>query len=246
LKKEIENLNKKLESKSSVNNNKSNFNASNISSANKNMNDNNLISKFLYQSDINEINNIISSSIFHKKNYDYLKGLKKIFKKASIKNSKRQNNFDITKSLYLNSNNNLKYNYNCSTVNTSGQNIFTINYNKICSNDKIKKIRKKTNKNARKSNKEKVEKEDNNKSLSLNKYIKKINHTRHRHRYKSNDKNKKSNNNINHFRPIESCPMSFQNKRSSKAKKFINQNIGINYKTYYGRKIKKIGSVLNF
>ena len=149
LKKEIENLNKKLESKSSINNNKSNYNASNVSSSNKNMSnhDNNLISKLIYQSDINEINNIISSSIVHKKKYDYLKGLKKIFQKKSIKNSKCENNFNITKSLYLNSNNNLKYNCNCSTVNTSGQNIFTINYNKICSTDKIKKIKKKTNKN---------------------------------------------------------------------------------------------------
>ena len=75
LKKEIENLNKKLESKSSINNNKSNYNASNVSSSNKNMSnhDNNLISKLIYQSDINEINNIISSSIVHKKKYDYLK-----------------------------------------------------------------------------------------------------------------------------------------------------------------------------
>ena len=207
--------------------------------------DNNLISKLIYQSDINEINNIISSSIVHKKKYDYLKGLKKIFQKKSIKNSKRENNFNITKSLYLNSNNNLKYNCNCSTVNTSGQNIFTINYNKICSTDKIKKIKKKTNKNALKSNGEKIEKKDNNKSFSLNKYIRKINHTRHRHRFKSNDKNKKSDKNINLFRPIEICSMSCQNKCSSKAKKFFNQNIGINYNTYYGRKIKKISSVLN-
>ena len=53
LKKENENLNKKLESKSSINNNKSNYNASNVSSSNKNMSnhDNNLISKLIYQSD---------------------------------------------------------------------------------------------------------------------------------------------------------------------------------------------------
>ena len=71
----VEKLNKKLESKSSINNNKSNYNASNVSSSNKNMSnhDNNLISKLIYQSDINEINNIISSSIVHKKKYDYLK-----------------------------------------------------------------------------------------------------------------------------------------------------------------------------
>ena len=218
---EVEKLNKKLETKSNGSNTGSNYYSnSNVSSANKNINsqDSNLLSKLAYKSNINEINNFISSSISHKKKFDYLKGLKKIFQKVSIKSKKSQNNFNITKSLYLNSNNCLRY--NCSTVNTSGQNIFTVNYDKICSTDKIKGISKNRNKIDRNSYIQRIRQDDINNSFSLNKYIRKINHSRHRNgRKPNNNKKKKSNNNIKNLRPIESCPMSCRNKLSSMGKK---------------------------
>jgi len=219
---EVEKLNKKLETKSNGSYSGSNYyNNSNVSSANKNINsqDSNLLSKLAYKTNINEINNFISSSISHKKKFDYLKGLKKIFQKVSIKSKKSQNNFNITKSLYLNSNNYLRY--NCSTVNTSGQNIFTVNYDKICSTDKIKRISKNRNKYYRNySNIQRVRPDDINNSFSLNKYIRKMSHSKHRNGRKTNhNKKKNSNNNIKSLRPIESCPMSCRNKLSSIGKK---------------------------
>ena len=222
LNKEIETLNKKLEAKSNINNYPNDFyNTSSISNAFKNSNslESNLFSKMSYKSNINEINNIISSTKVRQKKYDYLKSLKKLFHKSSIKNKKRQNNFNIAKSLYLNSNSNLKYIYNYSTVNTSGQNIFTVNFTKICSTDKFKKIAKNRNKNNRNSNAYKIKNDEINQSFSLNKYIRKINNINHKNRHKSNLKNKKSFNNIKSFRPIESCPISFRNKYSSKGTK---------------------------
>ena len=245
LHKEIEELNKKLESRSNISNNINNYNTSNSPNVNININshDNYLLTKLLYKPDINEMNNIISNNISHKKNYKYLKGLKKIFQKTTYNYNKRHNNINITKSLYLNSNNNLRSNINCSTVSTSGQNIFTSNYNKISANDKIKKSKYKNKKN-RNSLSMKIEKEENNKSFSLNKYIR--NKSGSRYTYKLDNKNKKSSTNLNRFKPNESCPMSCKNKGSSKVRKFLNKNLGNNnYNTYYGKKIKKSSSALN-
>ena len=246
LNKEIEKLNKKLESRFNINNNINNYNTSNSPNVNININnqDNNLLTKLLYKPDINEMNNIISNNISHKKNYKYLKGLKKIFQKTTYNYNKCHNNINITKSLYLNSNNNLRSNINCSTVSTSGQNIFTSNYNKISTNDVIKKPKKYRNKKNRNSISMKIEKEENNKSFSLNKYIR--NKSGSRYIYKSDNKNKKSSTKINHFKPSESCPMSCKNKGSSKVRKFLNKNLGFNnYNTYYGKKIRKSSSALN-
>ena len=247
LHKEIEKLNKKLESKLNISNNINNYNTSNAPSVNININnhDNNLLSKLLGKPDINEMKNILVNNINHKKNYKYLKGLKKIFQKTTYNNNKRQNNINITKNIYLNSNSNLKYNINCSTVTTLGQNIFTSNINKISSNERIKKAKNHKNKKLRNSISMKVDKDEYNKSFSLNKYIKII-HNRH-NIYKSENKNKKSfSKTKNNFKPAESCPMSCQNKGSSKVRKFLNKNLGFNNcNTYYGKKFKKSSSALN-
>ena len=162
-------------------------------------------------------------------------------------NNKRQNNFNITKNLYLNSNINLKSNIiNCSTVSTSGQNIFTSNYNRINSHDKIQKQKNcKNNKTKKNSISMKIEKEQNNKSFSVNKYIRNASHSRSK--YKSDNKNKKTYSKINNLKPNESCPMSCKNKGSSKVRKFSNKNKENNYKynTFYQKKFKKSNSTLN-
>ena len=246
LNKEIEQLNKKLESKLNLSNNMINYNSSNSSSVNINMgsHDSNLLSKLLYKPDINEMKNILSNNIINKKHYKFLKGFKNIFQKTMNNNNKRQNNFNITKNLYLNSNTNLKSNIiNCSTVSTSGQNIFTSNYNRINSHDKIQKP--KNNRTKKNSISMKIEKEQNNKSFSVNKYIRNASHSRSK--YKSDNKNKKTYSKINNLKPNESCPMSCKNKGSSKVRKFSNKNKENNYKynTFYQKKFKKSNSTLN-
>ena len=249
LNKEIEQLNKKLESKLNLSNNMINYNSSNSSSVNINMSshDNNLLSKLLYKPDINEMKNILSNNIINKKHYKFLKGFKNIFQKTMNNNNKRQNNFNITKNLYLNSNTNLKSNIiNCSTVSTSGQNIFTSNYNRINSHDKIQKQKNcKNNKTKKNSISMKIEKEQSNKSFSVNKYIRNASHSQSK--YKSDNKIKKTYSKINNLKPNENCPMSCENKGSSKVRKFSNKSKENNYKynTFYQKKFKKSNSTLN-
>ena len=245
---EIAKLNKKLESKLNISSCINNYNSSNASSANINITnqDNNLLSKLLYKPDIIEMKNIISNKIINKKHYKFLTGLKHIIQKTTFNNTKRQSNHNITKNLYLNSNNNLKSNFNCSTVSTSVQNIFTSNYNKINSHDKIKKNKKRKNQRNINSISMKIEKEQNNKSFSLNKYIRNGNHNRHIN--KSDNNNKKSNSKINNPKPNENCPMSCKNKGSSRVRKILKKNLGINnYNTFYDSNIrfKKCNSTLN-
>ena len=221
--------------------------ATNAPSVNINISnhDNNLLTKILYKPDINEMKNIITNNMINKKHYKYLKELKNMFQKTTYKN-KRQNKLNITKNLYLNSNTNLKSNINCSTVSTSVQNIFTSNYNKINSHDGIKKTKDgKSKKNKNKNSiSMKIEKEQNNKSFSVSKYIRNVSHSRHK--YKSDNKNKKSYSKINNLKPNESCPMSCKNRGCNKVSKFLNKNMGNNnYNTYYEKKFKKSNSALN-
>ena len=90
----------------------------------------------------------------------------------------------------------------------------------------------------------KIEKEQNNKSFSVNKYIRNASHNRHK--YKSDNKNKKTYNKINNLKPNEICPLSCKNKGANKVRKFLNKNIGNNYyNTFYEKKIKKSNSALN-
>ena len=243
--KEIKQLNKKLESKSIVNNNISNYNSSNTPNVNKNINnnnDNNLLSKLLYKPNINELKNIISNNTINKNHYKFLKGLKNFFQQTTY-NNKRQNNYNITKNLYLNSNNNLKSNnINCSTVSTSGQNIFTSNYNKINSHDRIIKIKKTNNWKNKNSISMKIEKDENNKSLPINKLIRNKSHSRYKHQ----NNNKKTYSKINSLKPNESCPITCKNRRSSKVRRLLNKNLNINnYNTYRDKIIKKSNSALN-
>jgi len=243
--KEIKQLNKKLESKSIVNNNISNYNSSNTPNVNKNINnnnDNNLLSKLLYKPNINELKNIISNNTINKNHYKFLKGLKNFFQQTTY-NNKRQNNYNITKNLYLNSNNNLKSNnINCSTVSTSGQNIFTSNYNKINSHDRIIKIKKTNNWKNKNSISMKIEKDENNKSLPINKLIRNKSHSRYKHQ----NNNKKTYSKINSLKPNESCPITCKNRRSSKIRRLLNKNLNNNnYNTYRDKIIKKSNSALN-
>jgi hypothetical protein len=243
--KEIKQLNKKLESKSIVNNNISNYNSSNTPNVNKNINnnnDNNLLSKLLYKPNINELKNIISNNTINKNHYKFLKGLKNFFQQTTY-NNKRQNNYNITKNLYLNSNNNLKSNnINCSTVSTSGQNIFTSNYNKINSHDRIIKIKKTNNWKNKNSISMKIEKDENNKSLPINKLIRNKSHSRYKHQ----NNNKKTYSKINSLKPNESCPITCKNRRSSKVRRLLNKNLNNNnYNTYRDKIIKKSNSALN-
>ena len=241
---EIKQLNKKLESKSNLNNNISNYNSSNTPNVNINISnyDNNFLSKLLYKPNINELKNIISNNIINKKQNKYLKGLKNFFQQTTY-NNKRQNNYNITKNLYLNSNNNLKSNnINCSTVSTSGQNIFTSNYNKINSQDRIKKKRKNKNWKNKNSISMKIEKDENNKSLPINKYLRNKSHSRYKNKYN----NKKTYNKINSLKPNESCPISCKNKGSSKVRRLLNKNLcNNNYNTYRDKRLKKSNSALN-
>ena len=220
--KEIKQLNKKLESKSIVNNNISNYNSSNTPNVNKNINnnnDNNLLSKLLYKPNINELKNIISNNTINKNHYKFLKGLKNFFQQTTY-NNKRQNNYNITKNLYLNSNNNLKSN----------------NINWII---KIKKTNNWKNKN---SISMKIEKDENNKSLPINKLIRNKSHSRYKHQ----NNNKKTYSKINSLKPNESCPITCKNRRSSKVRRLLNKNLNNNnYNTYRDKIIKKSNSALN-
>ena len=244
---EIEKLKQKLDSQFNINNNINNYNTSNAPNVNININNSdNLLSKLICKPDLNEMNQIISNHMTHKNNYKYLKGLKKIFKNNTFCNKKRQNN-NILKSIYLNSNNNIKCNINSSMANTSEKNIHTSNINKINSRDRIKSTKSKCNKNRKKRNSisTKIEKEESNISSSMNKLIKNL--SNRKQSYKSDIKNKKAISLINNFKPIESCPMSCNNKGSSKVRKFMNKNLGINdYNTNYNyRKVKKSSSSMN-
>ena len=209
LNQEIEQLKKKLETQFNINN----YNTSNAPNVNININNSdNLLSKILYKPDINEMKKIISSHMTHKNNYKYLKGLKKIFQNNTFCNKKRKNN-NIIKSIYLNSNNNIKYNINSSSPNTSGKNIYTSNYNKINSQERIKRTK---SKNKMRKNRNlismKIEKEESNRSSSMNKFIRNLSNGRQSH--KSDNKNKKIICKISSLKPIESCPLSCKNKGS--------------------------------
>lgn len=241
LNQEIEQLKKKLETQFNINN----YNTSNAPNVNININNSdNLLSKILYKPDINEMKKIISSHMTHKNNYKYLKGLKKIFQNNTFCNKKRKNN-NIIKSIYLNSNNNIKYNINSSSPNTSGKNIYTSNYNKINSQERIKRTK---SKNKMRKNRNlismKIEKEESNRSSSMNKFIRNLSNGRQSH--KSDNKNKKIICKISSFKPIESCPLSCKNKGSSKVKKFMNTNFGINdCSTNNISRVKKSSSTMN-
>ena len=244
LQSEIEQLNKKLESKYNSNNSISNYNSSNASNINININNNdNFLSKIISKHDIENTNNFNSNNSSHKNKYNYLKGLKNLFPKNSFYNNKRPSNYNIIKNIYMNSNNN-KNNFNSSTVSTINTNIFTSNYNKLIYN--ISKKRKNTSKKKHKEHKKcnsitmKIEKEEE-KSLSVNKYFRNNNDSRFM--YKSDSKNKKTYSKINNF-PNDICPMSCQHKSSNKMKKSLSKKIKTN-KSNNEFKMKKSNSALN-
>ena len=91
----------------------------------------------------------------------------------------------------------------------------------------------------------KIEKEQSNKSFSVNKYIRNASHSQSK--YKSDNKIKKTYSKINNLKPNENCPMSCKNKGSSKVRKFSNKSKENNYKynTFYQKKFKKSNSTLN-
>ena len=245
LKKEIDKLNKKIESKYNSNNSISNYNSSNASHINININSENILSKIISKHDLENINNIISNYSSRKNKYNYLKGLQNCFPKNSFYNNQRQSNFNIIKKIYMNSNNNNKNNFNSSTVSTIHTNIFTSNFNKLLNNisHKKKKNSKSKNKNLKKNNSVtmKNEKEED-KSLSMYKYFRNFNDSRLM--YKSYSKNKKSNTKIINFNQNEIYPMSCQHKNSSRIRKSLSKKMRVN-KSNKEQKMKKSNSALN-
>jgi len=244
LESEIEQLNKKLESKYNSNNSISNYNSSNASNINININNNeNILSKLISKNDIENTNNILSNHSSRKNKYNnYLKGIKNLFPKNSFYNNKRPSNYNIIKNIYMSSNN--KNNFNSSTVSTINTNIFTSNYSKLINNiSQKKKKNPKSNYRNKKNNSitMKIEKEED-KSLSMNKYLRNNNDSRFM--YKSDSKNKKSYCKMINFKPQENCPMSCQHKNSSKIRKSLNKKMSQN-KNHKEHKMKKSNSALN-
>ena len=242
LQNEIDQLNKKIESKYNSNNSISNYNSSNASNMNINSNDNILL-KLIPKHDFENTYNINSNNSSRKNKNNYLKGLKNLFPKNSFYNNKRPSNYNIIKNIYMSSNNN-KNNVNSSTVSTINTNIFTSNYNKLINhisqkNKHTSKIKHKVHKKCN-SITMKIEKEED-KSLSMNKYFRNNNNDS-RFMYKSDSKNKKSySKNIRY--PNESCPMSCQHKNSSKIRKSLSKKI--KSKNDIEKKMKKSNSALN-
>ena len=251
LQNEIDHLSKKLEMKYNSNNSISNYNSSNASNINININNNeNILSKLIYKHDLENVNNLMQNNSSHKKKYkyNYLKGLKNLFPKNSFYTNKRPSNYNIIKNIYMNSNNNNNKNnnnFNSSTVSTINTNIFTSNYNKLINNisQNKKKSTKKKVKYKKKNNSctMKNEKEED-KSLSMNKYLRNNNDSRFM--YKSDSKNKKSYNKIINFNSNESCPLSCQHKDTSKIRKSLSKKMRYNKKSNE-YKMKKSNSALN-
>ena len=239
LQSEIEHLNKKLESKYNPNNSNSNYNSSNATNINLNNNNENILSKLIPKHDSDNANNIISNNSTLKNHYNCLKGIKTLFHKNTINNRKRPSNYTKIKSIYMNSNNSIRNNFNCSTISTINTNIFTSNYHKLMNN--ISGHRKNNSKNKYKKNQKKstslsmkFEKEEE-KSLSMNKYLKNFNDM-----YKSDYKTKKTYHKIINFKSNENCPLSCQHKN----RKYLNNKIRTN-KIHHKDKMKKSNSALN-
>ena len=242
LQNEIDKLNKKLEIKYSSNNinNIRNFNTSNASNINININNNeNILSKCIYKYDLNNANN---NNETHKNSYNYLNNIKNLFKK----NNKRPANYNLIKNIYMNSNN-FRNNINSSTINTINNNIFTSNYNRIINNVSSKNKNKHSTKQNYSTIKNKIKNnsismkidKDEDKSVSLNKYIKSNDN---KFTYKSDRKMKKSFSKIASFKSTDNGPMSCQNKSSSKIRKYLNKKIGSNNNEF---RMKKNNSALN-
>ena len=222
---EIDKLNKKLEIKYNSNNIR-NFNTSNASNINININNNeNILSKCIYKYDLNNANN---NNETHKNSYNYLNNIKNLFKKTN----KRPANYNLIKNIYMNSNN-FRNNINSSTINTINSNIFTSNYNRIINNVSSKNKNKHSAKQNYSTIKNKIQNnsismkidKDEDKSVSLNKYIKSNDN---KFSYKSDRKIKKSFSKISSFKSTDNGPMSCQNKSSSKIRKYLNKKIGSN------------------
>jgi hypothetical protein len=236
---EIDKLNKKLEIKYNSNNIR-NFNTSNASNINININNNeNILSKCIYKYDLNNANN---NNETHKNSYNYLNNIKNLFKKTN----KRPANYKLIKNIYMNSNN-FRNNINSSTINTINNNIFTSNYNRIINNVSSKNKNKHTAKQNYSTIKNKIQNnsismkidKDEDKSVSLNKYIKSNDN---KFSYKSDRKMKKSFSKIVGFKSTDNGPMSCQNKSSSKIRKYLNKKIGANNNEF---RMKKNNSALN-
>lgn len=250
--KECQELNNKNENDNSNNNNyceNSNSHKLNKGGINININNNeNTLSKWFLKHDIENVNSIIPNNIKNKNSINNFKNLKNLFHKNTICTNKRPANYNIIKNLYMNSNNNsIKNNINSSTMSTiNTNNIFTSNYNKIMNNVNQNKIRNtlKTKyggvKHQRKNNSisMKIDK-DEDKSISLNKYIKSNDN---KFTYKSDRKMKKSFSKIASFKSTDNGPMSCQNKSSSKIRKYLNKKIGSNNNEF---RMKKNNSALN-
>ena len=268
LQKEIEQLKKNLSEMQELNNKKyknENIN-SNSSSNNKIINSNNNINnkiskqgtcinnentlaKWFSKHDIENVNNIIPNNLSRKNNLNYLKNLKILFPKNTITNNKRPSNYNIIKNLYMSSNNSNKNNINSSAMSTiNTNNIFTSNYNRIINGINHKNIRKTMKKKIgglkqhKKNNSISIKNEED-KSLSLNKYIKSNNDN---YIYKSDRKKIKTNqfNKFMKINPIINHPLSCKHKTFSKLKKFKNKKIGLN-NNYNEFKVKKSNSALN-
>ena len=249
LKNEKEQLIKKLELKYNSNNTIKNYNTSNSPNINININNNeNNLSKYLHKYDIDNGKNNINKNANHKNNNHHLNSIKNLFKKKStLYNNRRPANYNIIKNIYMSSNNIFKNNINSSTINKiSSNNIYTSNYNKIINNfsNKNKKNSNKKKYNTIKNNRKnnsismKIDK-DEEKSNSINKYMKSSNDSKYI--YISDRKNKKT---VMNFRSAENGPMSCQNKTSSKIRKYLNKKIRSN--NYCNElKNKKNNSALN-
>ena len=252
---EIKELNNKKIKNENINSNNNtinkNINSNNNGNNNKlnNHNNENTLAKWFSKHDIENVNNIIPNNLSRKNNLNYLKNLKILFPKNTITNNKRPSNYNIIKNLYMSSNNSNKNNINSSSMSTiNTNNIFTSNYNRIINNINHKYIRKNMKKKIGGSNKPKKNnsisiKNEEEKSLSLNKYIKSNNDN---HMYKSDRKKMKTNqfNKFMKINPMINHPLSCKHKTLSKLKKFQNKKIGLN-NNYNEFRVRKNNSALN-
>ena len=254
--KECQELNNKNENNDNSNNNHcENLNSHKLNKGGINININNnenTLSKWFLKHDIESVNSIIPNNIKNKSSLNNFKNLKNLFQKNTICTNKRPANYNIIKNLYMNSNNNtMKNNINSSSMSTiNTNNIFTSNYNKIMNNVNQNKIRNtlKTKfggvKHQRKNNSisMKIDKEED-KSVSLNKYIKSNND---KYTYKSDRKkvNSKPFNKIINFKPSVNYPLSCKHQSASRLNNFKNKKIGLN-NNFNEYKTKKNNSALN-
>ena len=252
---EIKELNNKKNKNENINSNNNtinkNINSNNNGNNNKlnNHNNENTLAKWFSKHDIENVNNIIPNNLSRKNNLNYLKNLKILFPKNTITNNKRPSNYNIIKNLYMSSNNSNKNNINSSSMSTiNTNNIFTSNYNRIINNINHKYIRKNMKKKIGGSKKQKKNnsisiKNEEEKSLSLNKYIKSNNDN---HMYKSDRKKMKTNqfNKFMKINPMINHPLSCKHKTLSKLKKFQNKKIGLN-NNYNEFRVRKNNSALN-